>query len=168
MNKIYFAKVKEEAIIPSKRPEDAGFDFYACIKEDYVKINPFETKLIPTGIACSFNKNFYMQIEERSSTGIKGLKKSAGVIDSGYRGEIMIALYNANANSIYISNIPYEEIEKIEKKPFIYFTTKKAIAQGILHKIPKFKSCELSYKVLKKIPSVRGAKGFGSTDKNKI
>ncbi len=47
---IYFAKVKPEAIIPSKRVEDGAFDIYACFKEDYMKVEPHETGLVPTGI----------------------------------------------------------------------------------------------------------------------
>ena len=37
---IKFAKVKPEAIIPSKRVEDAGFDIYACFEEEYMVIKP--------------------------------------------------------------------------------------------------------------------------------
>ena len=41
MNKIYWAKVKEQAIIPTKREEDAGYDLYPCFEEDYIEIVPF-------------------------------------------------------------------------------------------------------------------------------
>ena len=41
MKTIYFAKVKPEAKIPSKRDEDAGYDIYACFEEDFVKFEPF-------------------------------------------------------------------------------------------------------------------------------
>ena len=96
---IVFAKVKEGAIIPSKEEENAGYDIYACwenvSKSDKI-IKPHQTKLIPTGIACALPINYYFQVEERGSTGSKGIKKSAGVIDSGYRGEIFIAISNIN------------------------------------------------------------------------
>lgn len=96
---IIFAKVKESAIIPSKEEENAGYDIYACwgnvSKSDKI-IKPHQTKLIPTGIACALPINYYFQVEERGSTGSKGIKKSAGVIDSGYRGEIFIAISNIN------------------------------------------------------------------------
>ena len=96
---IIFAKVKENAIIPSKEEENAGFDIYACWdgveKKDKI-IKPHTTKLIPTGIACALPINYYFQVEERGSTGSKGIKKSAGVVDSGYRGEIFIAISNVN------------------------------------------------------------------------
>lgn len=166
MKTIYFAKVKEDAIIPSKRDEDAGFDIYACFEEDYIKFAPFETKLIPTGIACALDKHHYLQIEERSSTGFKGLKKSAGVIDSGYRGEIFVCLYNANSTPLYISKLEFEDIEKLEKKkPFVFISYKKAIAQGIIHKVEKFKTKEISYKELKEISSQRKTGTLGSSNK---
>ena len=92
MNNIKFAKVRENAIIPTKRDEDAGFDLYVCFDEDYIMINPLETKLIPTGIAVAIPTDYYFQIEERGSTGSRGIKKSAGVIDSGYRNEIFVAI----------------------------------------------------------------------------
>lgn len=96
---IIFAKVKENAILPSKEEENAGFDIYACWdgveKKDKI-IKPHTTKLIPTGIACALPINYYFQVEERGSTGSKGIKKSAGVVDSGYRGEIFVAISNVN------------------------------------------------------------------------
>lgn len=97
--KILFAKVKESAIIPTKEEENAGYDIYACweglTKSDKI-IKPHQTKLIPTGIACALPIEYYFQVEERGSTGSKGIKKSAGVVDSGYRGEIFIAISNVN------------------------------------------------------------------------
>lgn len=163
--KIYFAKVKENAIIPSKRDEDAGYDFYACFEEDYLKIEPLETKCVPTGIAFAVDKKHYLQIEERSSIGFKGLKKSSGIIDSGYRGEIILCMFNANTIPCYISKLPYEEIEKIEKGNFVYFSYKKAVAQGIVHRLDKMKAVELSYDKLKKFSSLRGDGKMGSSNK---
>ena len=164
MKTVYFAKVKDEAKIPNKRDEDAGFDIYACFDEDYIKFSPFETKLVPTGIACALPKSLYLQIEERSSTGFKGLKKSAGVVDSGYRGEIFVCLYNANPMPLYISKLPFEEIEKLEKK-FVYISYQKAIAQAILHKISKVKIKQISHAKLKAIPSLRKDGALGSSKK---
>ena len=96
---IIFAKVKENAIIPSKEDENAGFDIYACWngveKKDKI-IKPHTTKLIPTGIACALPINYYFQVEERGSTGSKGIKNSAAVVDSGYRGDIFVAISNVN------------------------------------------------------------------------
>ena len=54
-DELYFAKVKPDAIIPSKRDEDAAMDIYACFDEDYLVIPPHTTILIPTGIASAFS-----------------------------------------------------------------------------------------------------------------
>ena len=48
--KVYFAKMKADAILPSKKDEDAGYDFYACFEEPFIMLEPLETKLIPTGL----------------------------------------------------------------------------------------------------------------------
>lgn len=98
MDTIRFAKVNEKAIIPSKNIENAGYDIYGIFggNDDENRIvKPHQTKLIPTGIACALPSKYYFQVEERGSTGSKGIKKSAGVIDSGYRGEIFIAITNS-------------------------------------------------------------------------
>ncbi len=164
--KIYFSKLNEKAILPSKLDENAGYDIFACFSEDYIKIEPNETKLVPTGIAWACDKNFYMQIEERSSTGVKGIKRSAGVIDSGYRGEIKTAIYNGNNFPIYISNISEDALCKVEKLKgkYLFYSTSKAIAQGIIHRVEKMQVEEIAYEELLKFSSERKEKGFGSTN----
>ena len=91
-NDLVFAKVKPNAIIPTKEDENAGYDIYACFDEDYMVIPPHSTKLIPTGIASALSDKYYLQVHERGSTGSKGIKYGAGVIDSSYRGENFICL----------------------------------------------------------------------------
>jgi len=101
MDVIKFAKVKENAIIPSKKLENAGYDVYGVFEgnnDENRIVKPHQTKLIPTGIACALPSKYYFQVEERGSTGSKGIKKSAGVVDSGYRGEIFIAITNSTDN----------------------------------------------------------------------
>lgn len=101
MDTIKFAKVRENAIIPSKNVENAGYDIYGIFEgnnDENRIVKPHTTKLIPTGIACALPSKYYFQVEERGSTGSKGIKKSAGVIDSGYRGEIFIAITNSTNN----------------------------------------------------------------------
>lgn len=101
MDTIKFAKVRENAIIPLKDVENAGYDIYGIFEgnnDENRIVKPHTTKLIPTGIACALPSKYYFQVEERGSTGSKGIKKSAGVIDSGYRGEIFIAITNSTNN----------------------------------------------------------------------
>lgn len=162
MNNIKFAKVKENAIIPTKRDEDAGFDLYTCFDEDYIMINPLETKLIPTGIAVAIPTDYYFQIEERGSTGSKGIKKSAGVIDSGYRNEIFVAITNCNNKPLIIT----KETNIVNlKDDYIVYPYNNAIAQMILHKVHNLESEEISYEELINIPSERGLGSLGSSGK---
>lgn len=86
MEKLYWAKVREDAQIPSKRQEDAGYDLYPCFEEDFMRIDPLHTVLIPLGVASAFDDNYVLFLKERGSTGVKGMSVRAGVIDSGYRG----------------------------------------------------------------------------------
>ncbi len=171
-NMIYFAKTRPDALIPTKEEENAGYDLFAAFDEDYIIVRPFKTSLIPTGIAWACSPKFYMQIEERSSTGTKGIKKSSGVVDSGYRGEIKVAIFNANDKPLVFS--PYQESyvkekimaneKDIDVNDIIFYTTSKAIAQGIIHRVEEMKTKEISLQALKQIPSKRGEKGWGSTN----
>ena len=167
---VYFAKMKENAIIFSKEEENAGYDIYACFDEDYIMLEKNETKLIPTGIAWASSPNFYLQIEERSSTGTKGIKKSAGVVDSGYRGEIKIAITNITRKNLIFSNLSEDELNakypELDFANSLIYSTKKAIAQGVIHRVEKMNTKEISLEELLKIESNRKDKGWGSTNKN--
>lgn len=158
-NELFFAKVKEGAIIPSKSEENAGYDIYACVNED-VLLHPHETKLIPTGIAACVSKDYYLQVQERGSTGSKGIKYGAGVIDSGYRGEIFIAITNANDKPLCLTNHPESICDN-----WIAYPLTKAIAQLIVHVVPKMEVKEISYEELQAIPSERGSGALGSSNK---
>lgn len=161
MEKVYFSKLNANAIIPSKRVEDAGYDIYACFEEDYIIINPHETKFISTGIASAFSQNYVGIIKERGSTGIKGIGQRAGIIDSGYRGEWFIGITNHNTSSIIISKT--EKHAKFNKAIIYPYT--KALAQCIFLEIPQLEICELSPDELLKIKSERGTGNKGSSQK---
>lgn len=163
-NKLFWAKVRPDAIIPTKESENAGYDIYANFKEDSLTIMPGETRLIPTGIACAVSEDYYLQVEERGSTGSKGIKKSAGVIDSGYRGEIFIAITNCNKLPIVIANDEKKYCDWINHNIILY-PKKKAIAQLIVHKVEVMDEEEISFEELSEIPSKRGAGSLGSSNK---
>ena len=168
MDKIYFAKVNPKAIIPSKERENAGYDFYACFDEDFIVIESHETKAVPTGIAWASDPKYYLQIEERSSTGIKGIKKSAGVIDSGYRGEIMIAITNSTKQTLIISKIDAEKLStypQFHEENLLVYPYTKAIAQGVVHEVIDLDVEEIPYTELAQIKSNRGTGAFGSSNK---
>ena len=97
MGAIRVKKVRENAKIPTYGScEAAGADLYACL-ESTVTIQPGETAWIPTGIALEVPKGCAGLIYARSSLGTKrGLAPAnkVGVVDSDYRGEIQVVLYN--------------------------------------------------------------------------
>lgn len=159
-NGLLFAKVRPNAIIPTKNEENAGYDFYACIDED-ITLKPGETKSIPTGIACGMSNDYFIQLEERGSTGSRGMKRSCGVIDSSYRGEVFISLYNASGKTLTLSNVP----EIIQNGLFIVYPTSKAICQGIVLPVPKMNVKEVSYEELLSYETKRGTGKLGSSGK---
>ena len=162
MEYLYFAKTRPGAVIPAKRPEDSGYDIYSCFAEESMTLNPGDIKLIPTGIASAFAREYVLFIKERSSTGSIGLSTRMGVIDSGFRGEIMIGLNNTSNIPIVItkavSQISREE--GLIRYPYI-----KAIAQAVLCVIPKLEVEELDYDELLKINSDRGVSFLGASGK---
>lgn len=171
METIKFAKVKENAIIPTKTDEDMGYDIYACFDEDYIEIRPHETKLISTGIASCCSDDYGFIIKERGSTGSQGIAVRCGVIDSGFRGEWFIALTNTTTETIRIT----KKVDKVQQgvvySGFVYgkilklYPYSKAIAQAILVPVPKVKVKEVTYDELKAIKSKRMNGQLGSSGK---
>lgn len=160
-NSILFAKSKKSAIIPSKKAENGGYDIYACFDEEYMSLKPHETTMIPTGIHSAFSSDYVGIIKERGSTGSKGIKVSCGVIDSGYRGEWFVALYNSTDSTIQIS----KQVDEYSKKMFPKYPYSKAIAQIVFVPVPKLKAHEISLEELKKLSSERGLGKLGSSGK---
>lgn len=181
MVNIKFAKVRPDAIIPSKRNEDMGFDIYACFDEDYILINPHETKLIPTGIASACDPGYGFLLFERGSTGSKGIARRCGVIDSGYRNEWFVGLTNTTDSKLFISKLNSKELtEKLvidKENPIdwhiaenevlnsIVYPYSKAIVQAIITPVLETDEQELTYEDLKAIPSERGLGALGSSGK---
>lgn len=92
---IYWHKLKENAKIPNKRAEDAGYDIYSVDEHD-VLLMPHEKRLFPTGLAAAADPGYWLLAYDRGSTGSKGIHTHCGIIDNGYRGEIFICLCNDN------------------------------------------------------------------------
>jgi len=97
MDPIRIKKLHPLATVPTYgSPEAAGADLYACL-EAPVTIGAGETVFIPTGLAMEVPKGCAGLIYARSSLGTKrGLAPAnkVGVIDSDYRGQVMVALHN--------------------------------------------------------------------------
>ncbi len=160
MDKLYWAKVKEEAKIPQKRLEDAGYDLYPCFEGDYLEIAPHETKLVPLGVASAFDSEFVMILKERGSTGTRGIGQRSGVIDSGYRGEYMAPVTNLNSKLLVIKK---ENVEYT--KDAIVYPYEKAICQGVLLRMPQLESEEIELSELQGMKSKRMAGKLGSSGK---
>ena len=164
--KLYWAKVKENAIIPTKREEDAGYDLYPCFEEEYLEILPLHTKLVPLGVASAFDSDYIMLLKERGSTGTKGMAQRAGVIDSGYRGEYMAPVTNVNDKPLCIvKKEVLDTWDEDQKEKYILYPYEKAVCQGVLLKMPQLESETLSYDELKKIASLRNDGKLGSSGK---
>lgn len=162
MDKIYFAKMREDAKIPTKRDEDGCYDIYACFDANELILPPLSTTLVPTGIASAFDKKYRIGLRERGSNTKATIKVSAGQIDSGYRGEYFVGLYNGNSIPVEIS----KSVDKVEITPdFIRYPYSKGIAQAAVEFVPQVEVEEITYDELKNITSERGTGCLGSSGK---
>lgn len=162
---VLFAQLRDSAIIPSKRDDDAGYDIYACFDEDYMVIYPHETKMIPTGLISAFDKKYVGILKERGSTGSKGIAQRCGVIDSSYRGEWFVALTNTTNHNIFIkkkdkeiTNIPVTDED-------IIYPYEKAICQCIFVEIPHLLVEKSAKEDILALESERGTGKIGSSGK---
>ena len=134
-------KLTENAIIPQKANEyAAGYDLYSSNTEDIV-IKAQGKSLIPTGISYAIPHGNYGRIAPRSGLAWKKhLDVGAGVIDSDYRGEVRVVLFNLAQEDYVVS--PGDRI-----------------AQMIIEKVVPTQIVE----VADLEETTRGAGGFGST-----
>lgn len=160
---IYFAKVRDNAIIPSKRIEDGAFDIYACFEEAYKVIEPHQTLLVSTGLASAFSSDYVAILKERGSTGTKGMGQRAGVVDSGYRGEWFVPITNHNDKPLVI--MKEDCLERDNFKESIIYPYEKAISQCIMVRVPQLSITEIAYEDLLKFESERGTGSLGSSGK---
>lgn len=142
---INIKKLNSKAIIPTYGTQySAGADLYA-VCDTKIEIKPYTMEMIKTGLAFSIKDGYVGLIFARSSLGTKkGLAPAnkVGVIDSDYRGEVMVPLFNQS-----------NEIQTIE--------CGERIAQIIF--IPYLKG---NFNVVDELDdTIRGTGGFGSTNK---
>ena len=158
---------------PTKNEEDMGFDVRAHFDEDYMLFAPHETRLVPTGLYAAVPTLWGLLAREKGSTGAIGMKCGSGVIDSGYRGEIFIAITNENDCHLVITKDP--DVKKAQKVEWvdwdnnisfdaILYPYQKGIAQLLVKFNPKVETKVVSVDELKAIPSLRGDGKLGSTD----
>ena len=101
-NTVKFAKLYELATIPTrKNPSDAGMDLYACFYYDdqaaIIKSGDYE--IIPLGIAVEIPPNCFGWITNKSS---KNYLIGGGIVDSGYRGELLVKIFNTSNDTVVI------------------------------------------------------------------
>lgn len=165
---VMFAKVKKDAIIPSKIQENAGFDVYAYMDETCIIIPPHTTKMIPTGIASACSDEYCFILKERGSTGTKGIGQRCGVIDSGYRGEWFVPVTNHNNKPLCIFKdgiLSDEEYDEMTAAGYTMYPYTKAITQALVIPVPRVNVKEVSFDELNKISSERGTGALGSSGK---
>lgn len=136
-------KLRPGAMLPTYGSEyAAGADLYACL-EAPVTIQPHETILVPTGLSFEIPAGWAGMIHARSGLATKrhlAPANKVGVIDSDYRGEVMVSLHNHSQLPQTVE--PGERIAQMVIMPYL-------AAQF-------FEAEELS-------DTVRGTGGFGST-----
>ena len=145
MIKILVKKLKSSVKLPSYKTNGAsGMDLMAYIDKS-IELKPGESCLIPTGLSVAFPKEYEIQIRPRSGLAAKNnisVLNTPGTIDSDYRGEIKVILFNHGNENFKINN-------------------NDRIAQMILTPVIKMDLEETD-----ELPeSVRGTEGFGSTGK---
>ena len=145
MFKIQIKRLDSEVKIPSYKTQgSSGMDLMAFLK-DPVTIKPKSSELISTGIAVAIPEDTEIQIRPRSGLAAKSnisVLNTPGTIDSDYRGELKIILYNHGADDFVVNNGD-------------------RIAQMVL--MPVLKA---SFEEVENLPNtIRGTGGFGSTGK---
>ena len=145
MVKVLFKKLNSFAQLPSYKTDGAsGMDLMACVEKS-ISLEPGKSCLVPTGLSVAFPKEYEIQIRPRAGLAAKSnisVLNTPGTIDSDYRGEIKVILFNHGNKNFKINN-------------------NDRIAQMILTPVIKMDLEETN-----ELPdSIRGAGGFGSTGK---
>ena len=145
MVKVLVKKLDPKVELPSYKTDGAsGMDLMAFINNPII-IKPKTACLIPTGLAVAFSSNYELQIRPRSGLAAKNnitVLNTPGTIDSDYRGEIKVIIYNHGNSDFLINNGD-------------------RIAQMVLTPIVK-----MEFKETNELPkTIRGEGGFGSTGK---
>lgn len=126
---------------------DSGFDFMANLPDDAViLVEPLKRALIPTGLHFQIPIGFELQVRPRSGLALKKgitVLNTPGTVDSGYRGEIKVILYNTGEETFVVKNGD-------------------RIAQGVIAPV-QFDKTTKFLRVNKLDESDRGSNGFGST-----
>ena len=141
MDTLRIKKLREDATVPTRQFDgDAGLDLYAA---EAVTLPPGARAKIPTGIAVAVPKGMVGLIWDKSGlSNMHGLKTLGGVVDAGYRGEVLVGIVNLSSETY--------TVQKGHK-----------VAQMLIQKIER-----VSLEVVDELDATdRGHGGFGSTGK---
>lgn len=120
---------------------DAGLDLSSC---ERVELAPGERALVPTGLAVAIPEGYAGFVQPRSGLAVNhgiSIVNTPGLIDSGYRGELQVALLNTDAREAFVVEAGMR------------------IAQLVILQVPELELLEVD-----ELPaSERGARGFGSS-----
>lgn len=141
MSYLKVKRLKKQAVLLSKRKEDAAYDIYWLFEQDYKLLNPWEIYMVPTWIAIQIPQDKVFFICERSSTWIKWLARRAWVVDSWYRWEIFVPINNTSNKPIvfYKNEEGLEAFLKennLSKDNVTLYPQEKAIAQAMILHVP--------------------------------
>ena len=145
MVRVLIKKLDPKVTLPSYKTKGAsGMDLMAFVKEEIV-IKPQTSALIPTGLSVAFSEDYEIQIRPRSGLAAKNnisVLNTPGTIDSDYRGELKIIIFNHSNHDFIVNN-------------------NDRVAQMVLTPIAKMELEEAN-----ELPkTLRGEGGFGSTGK---
>ena len=145
MVRVLIKKLDPKVAIPSYKTKGAsGMDLMAFVKEKIV-IKPQTSALIPTGLSVAFSEDYEIQIRPRSGLAAKNnisVLNTPGTIDSDYRGELKIIIFNHSNHDFIVNNDD-------------------RVAQMVLTPVAKMELEEVN-----ELPkTLRGEGGFGSTGK---
>ena len=148
MVKVLVKKLNSQVKLPSYKTEgSSGMDLIAFVDKP-IEIKPNNSALIPTGLLIAIPEDLEVQIRPRSGLAAKSnisVLNTPGTIDSDYRGELKVILFNHGNKQFIVKN-------------------NERIAQMVLTPILK-----VDFEEVDSLPdTVRGAGGFGSTGKWKI
>ena len=145
MVKVLIKKLDPEVKLPEYKTNGAsGMDLKAFIKKP-INLKPKTSSLIPTGLSVAFVEDYEIQIRPRSGLAAKNnitVLNTPGTIDSDYRGEIKVIIYNHGDDSFIVNN--GDRIAQMVLCPVIKIELEEA------NELPK---------------TLRGKGGFGSTGK---
>ena len=145
MVKVLVKRLNSKVKLPEYKTDgSSGMDLMAFV-ENSIKISPQTRELIPTGLSIAIPEDLEIQIRPRSGLAAKsniGVLNAPGTIDSDYRGELKIILFNHGNKDFIVNN-------------------NDRVAQMVLMPILKMELEEVD-----QLPeSIRGSGGFGSTGK---